>query len=103
MSTAAPIQDQTISFPLGSTTRSAYYARPEGNGPFPGVIVIHEIFGLNENIKDIARRFARAGYAALAVDLFSERNRAVCMSRLMYGMLITPLNNGNLNELKAAL
>jgi carboxymethylenebutenolidase len=103
MSTAAPIQDQTISFPFGTTTRGAYYARPQGSGPFPGVVVIHEIFGLNENIKDIARRFAREGYAALAVDLFAGHNRAVCMSRLMYGMLVTPLKNSGLNELKAAL
>lgn len=103
MSTAAPIQDQIISFPLGTTMRSAYYARPEGTGPFPGVIVIHEIFGLNENIKDIARRFARVGYAALAVDLFAGGNRAMCMSRVMAGMLVSPLNNGGLNELKAAL
>jgi carboxymethylenebutenolidase len=104
MSTAAaPIHDQTVTFPFGKTMRSAYYARPEGTGPFPGVVIIHEIFGLNENIKDIARRFARKGYAALAVDLFANRNRALCMSRVMYGMLVTPLKNSGLNELKAAL
>ncbi len=103
MSTAAAIQDQATNFPFGPTTRSAYYARPHGSGPFPGVVVIHEIYGLNENIKDIARRFAREGYAALAVDLFAGRNRALCMARLMYGMLVTPLKNGGLNELKAAL
>ncbi|HLW02202.1 MAG TPA: dienelactone hydrolase family protein [Ktedonobacterales bacterium] len=103
MSTAAPIQDQMILFPFRETMRSAYYARPDGAGPFPGVVVIHEAYGLNENIKDIARRFAREGYAALAVDLFAGHNRAACMSRLMYGMLVTPLKNGGLNELKAAL
>src|SRR5579885_1065833 len=103
MSTAAAIQDQATNFPFGPTTRSAYYARPHGSGPFPGVVVIHEIYGLNENIKDIARRFAREGYAALAVDLFAGHNRALCMARLMYGMLVTPLKNGGLNELKAAL
>src|SRR5215469_266424 len=103
MSTAAPIHDQTIGFPFGTTTRSAYYARPEGAGPFPGVVVIHEAYGLNENIKDIARRFAREGYAALAVDLFAGHNRVACMSRLMYSMLVTPLKNNGLNELKAAL
>ncbi len=103
MSTAASIFDQTVNFPFGAATRSAYFARPEGAGPFPGVVVIHEIFGLNENIKAIARRFARDGYAALAVDLFAGRNRAVCMTRIMYGMLISPLKNSSLNELKAAL
>lgn len=44
----------------------AYFAQPEGKGPFPAVLVIFEAFGLNENIKDLTRRFAEAGYAALA-------------------------------------
>ena len=47
----------------------AYLVQPEGNGPFPGVVVIHEILGLNDNMRDIARRFADQGYVALAVDL----------------------------------
>src|SRR6266571_3068336 len=48
-------------------TAPAFLALPEGRGPFPGVVVIHELFGLNENIRDITRRFAENGYAALAV------------------------------------
>jgi dienelactone hydrolase len=51
------------------------------------VVVIHEAFGLNENIRDVARRFAAHGYAAFAVDLFAGRNRAVCTARFMGGML----------------
>lgn len=39
-------------------------------GRFPGLVVIHEIYGLNENIKEIARRLAGEGYVALAVDLY---------------------------------
>ncbi len=81
----------------------AYFALPEGGGPFPGVIVIHEIFGLNENIKDIAHRFAAEGYAALAVDLFSTAGRVMCMARIMHGMLIRPVNNGVVGDLRAAL
>jgi carboxymethylenebutenolidase len=99
----APIHDETITFAFGTTSRSGYFARPEGAGPFPGVIVIHEIYGLNENIKSIARRFAEQGYAALAVDLFAARNRALCMARVMSAMLLTPLKNGSLDELRAAL
>ena len=96
-------QAQSVSFNFGSVQRPVYLARPDGDGPFPGVVVIHEIFGLNENIKDIANRFANEGYVALAVDLFAERNRAICMFRIMGGMLFSSLNNGSLNELKAAL
>jgi len=58
-----------------------YLATPDGEGPHPGVVVIHEAYGLNDNIKGITRRLANAGYVALAVDLFSDRNRAVCMAR----------------------
>lgn len=90
-------------FQSGKETLDAYYACPDGAGPFPGVLVIHEIFGLNDNIKDIARRFADQGYAALAVDMFSHRNRAVCMVRFFVGMTTNSLNNGGVQDLKAAL
>jgi len=94
---------QTISFPSGAAQLAGYLARPEGSGPFPGVIVIHEAFGLNENIKDISRRFAGEGYAALGVDLFYGRNRAVCMFRFMGGMLFNSLEHQGIHDLKAAL
>jgi carboxymethylenebutenolidase len=48
----------------------AYLATPPGNGPWPAVLVIQEAFGLNEHIKDVARRVAAEGYVALAPDLF---------------------------------
>jgi carboxymethylenebutenolidase len=94
---------QSVSFPFGTTQLEGYLARPDGDGPFPGVVVIHEIFGLNENIKDIARRFVGAGYFALAVDLFAGRNRAVCMFRFMGEQLFKPLDNNSIHELKTAL
>lgn len=97
------ILDQAITFPFGAASRPAYFARPDGSGPFPGVVVIHEIYGLNDNIRDIARRFARQGYAALAVDLFGGRNRTLCMFRIMGTQLFSPLDNNGIGELKAAL
>ncbi len=47
-----------------------YYARPEGKGPFPGVLIVSEIFGLHEHIRDLCRRMAKIGYAAVAPDYF---------------------------------
>ena len=79
-----------------------FLAKPEGIGPFPGVIVIHEIFGLNDNIRQISREFAGQGYVALAVDLFSNRNRALCMMQIFYGMMFRPLNNSMLDDLNSA-
>lgn len=50
---------------------SGYLARPRtSSGPFPAVVLIHEWWGLNDNIRAMARRFADAGYVALAVDLY---------------------------------
>ena len=80
-----------------------YLATPGGRGPHPGVVVIHEAYGLNENIKDITRRFAEAGYVALAVDLFTDRNRAVCMARYMGAMLLGSVNRYGIDDLKAGL
>ena len=100
---ATPIRDELVTFPFGDDVRNAYYARPKGDGPFPGIVVIHEAFGLNDNMRDIARRFAREGYAALAVDLFAGRSRALCMFRLLSSQLLSPLNNSAQRELKAAL
>jgi len=81
----------------------SFLALPEGAGPFPGLIVIHETAGLNDNIRDISRRFAEQGYAALAVDLFFKRNRMLCMLQIFHGMLIRPLNNPVLSDLKSAV
>jgi len=50
----------------------AYYARPAGVGPFPVVLVIEEIFGVHEYIKDVCRRFAKLGYLAVAPELYAR-------------------------------
>ena len=92
-----------VSFQSGDQRLEAYLARPEGEGPFPGVVVIHEALGLNDNIKDISQRFADEGYVDLAVDLFANRNRAVCMARIIGGMLRGSPDRFGVPDLKAAL
>ena len=67
------------------------------------MVIIHEAYGLNDHIKDVARRFAGEGYAALAVDLFGGRNRAVCMARFMAGMLRGSVDRFGVADLKLAL
>lgn len=80
-----------------------FLVMPDGPGPHPGVVVIHEAYGLNDDIRRITRRLAEAGYAALAVDLFTGRNRAICMARYMAGMLGGSVNRYGIDDLKAAL
>lgn len=50
-----------------------YLAKPEGEGPFPVVLVVQEIFGVHEHIKDVCRRFAQEGYLALAPEMFHRQ------------------------------
>jgi carboxymethylenebutenolidase len=66
---------------------SAELFMPSGEGPHPGVVVLHESFGLNDDIRRIAGRFAAAGYAALAPALYSHGKRLVCLSRVMVDMV----------------
>jgi carboxymethylenebutenolidase len=65
------ITTEWVSIEVGDGTKmEAYVARPAGDGPHPGLLVIQEIFGVNAHIRDIAERFAREGYVALAPDVF---------------------------------
>ncbi|HXG42333.1 MAG TPA: dienelactone hydrolase family protein [Dehalococcoidia bacterium] len=61
---------EMVRFPANGEEMPGYLARPEGGGPFPGVIVVQEWWGIDEHIQDVCRRFAREGYVALAPDLY---------------------------------
>lgn len=54
----------------------AYVARPRGGKPAPVIVVVHEVFGVHEWVKDMCRRFAKAGYYAIAPDLFARHGDA---------------------------
>ncbi|MCI0372117.1 MAG: dienelactone hydrolase family protein [candidate division NC10 bacterium] len=85
---AGPVSAQVITTPSeglitadhqvksGADNIPVYEARPAGAGRHPVIIVIHEIFGVHEHIRDVARRFAREGYVALAPELFSREGVA---------------------------
>src|SRR5690348_5466299 len=82
---------------------TAHLALPDRPGPHPGLVVIHEAYGLNGDIRRVADRFAGAGYVALAVDLFANRNRALCMARFFSGMLRGSTDSYGLADLRATL
>ncbi|MSQ61485.1 MAG: dienelactone hydrolase family protein [Dehalococcoidia bacterium] len=56
----------------GGDEIEAYYARPLGAGPYPGVVVIHHMPGWDEWTREVARKFAQHGYAAIAPHLYSR-------------------------------
>lgn len=70
----------------GSPALGGYLATPAGEGPFPGVVMIHEAFGLTEQTRRHADRLARAGYLTLAVDLFSDGGARRCLVSTMRSM-----------------
>ena len=72
--TAAPgsVVGKEITFQSGDTTLKAYFAQPTNGTPKAGILVIHEIWGLTDHIRDVTRRFAAQGYYALAPDFFTR-------------------------------
>lgn len=66
-----------VAVPAEGIAMRAFLARPDTAKPGPAVIVVHEWWGLNDHIKDVAQRFAREGYAALAPDLYSRGGNKV--------------------------
>jgi carboxymethylenebutenolidase len=85
------VRGENIEFKSGGDTITGYLARPSQSGNYPGVVVIHEAFGLVEHIRDIARRFANIGYNALAPDLYarkggpSDPNNMATVMPVMFG------------------
>lgn len=69
-----------VTVPVGDFKMPAYAARPAGKKNAPVVLVISEIFGVHEHIADVARRFAKQGYMAVAPDLFVRQGDAKAVS-----------------------
>lgn len=69
-----------VGIPVEDGKIPAYRAVPKGNGPFPIVLVIEEIFGVHDYIKDICRRLAKAGYCAVAPELYARQGDLSKMS-----------------------
>jgi carboxymethylenebutenolidase len=65
-----------VSIPVGDFKLPAYRAAPAGVANAPVVLVVSEIFGVHEHIADVARRFAKAGYFAIAPELFVRQGDA---------------------------
>src|SRR5438067_13929301 len=68
----ASLVHEDVTFNSGGKRVEAFLCHPKTTAKRGGVIVIHEIFGLNDHIRDIACRLARAGYDGMAVDFFTR-------------------------------
>jgi carboxymethylenebutenolidase len=70
MSAAAIVKEKIELAVADGTRMAAYVARPERDGPHPGLLVFQEAFGVNHHIRDVCERFAAEGYVAMAPELF---------------------------------
>lgn len=70
---SAGLEAGEVKIPVKDGAIPAYRAMPGKGGPFPVVLVVQEIFGVHEHIKDICRRFAKLGYLAIAPELYARQ------------------------------
>ena len=62
-----------VKIPTSGGDIPAYRAMPKSGGPFPVVLVVQEIFGVHEHIKDVCRRLAKLGYLAIAPEMYARQ------------------------------
>lgn len=100
LGTAPPPRGETSNYDPADPAAAGYLVTPEGAGPHPAIILIHEWDGLNDRVRQVADALADEGYVALAADLYSgrtgsnpEENRAlVTEARANPAALIANLN-----------
>ncbi len=83
------VHGEMITFPNGGDEIMGYLAMPAAAGVYPAILVCHENRGLNAHIEDVARRLAKNGYVALAVDLLSREGGTAANDRDAVPALLT--------------
>jgi len=85
------VATREVSFKGEACEINAFVAAPEGGGTHPVVIVVQEWWGLNDHIRDVAQRFAREGYFAIAPDLYSRQGHKFASDPNTAGQLMSGL------------
>ena len=96
------ISSDSVSFDGPASPMLGYVAQPAAPGEYPAIVVIHEIFGLNDHIRDIARRLAKAGYVAIAPDLASRSGGTEKSENIIQELIASPIEE-NLADLNAVV
>jgi len=77
-----------VKIPVKDGSIPSYRAMPDTGGPFPAILVVQEVFGVHEHIKDICRRLAKAGYLAVAPALYAREGDVARMSDMKQVMQV---------------
>lgn len=95
-----------VEIPVSDGKIPAYFARPAKPGRYPVVLVIHEAFGVHEHIQDVCRRYAHAGYLAIAPELFVRQGNPAGYTDVgqIYNDIISKVSDDQVNaDLDATL
>lgn len=101
---AAGMASETIQYASDGASLPAFLAHPTGTtAQLPGVLILHEWWGLTDHTKDVARRFAQEGFAALAPDLYARQGSKVTQDPQEAGKLMSGVSSqAILRDLNAA-
>ena len=100
------IDSGEVRIPVSGGTIPAYRAMPASGGPFPTVLVVQEIFGVHEHIRDVCRRLAKLGYFAVAPELFARQGDVSKMTdyKEIFAQVVSKVPDaGVLSDLDAAV
>ncbi len=98
------LNDLTVQYQSDEVTMTAYLVKPEGTSNAPAIIVIQEWWGMNDHIKDVARRLAKHGYVAIAPDMYSRFGNTITTDADEAGRLMTTLQQEDgLKDLNATV
>ncbi len=101
---ADKLTESMVQYPSEGVTVRAYMVQPQAKGPRPALIVVQEWWGLNDHMKDVARRYAREGYLAIAPDLYSRLGNKITADPNEAGKLMNTLKQEDgLKDLNATV
>jgi len=101
---ADQLNHKMVEYPGDGVTIKAYLAGPQTKDKRPAVIVVQEWWGLTDLIKDVAQRYAREGYVAIAPDLYSRLGHKVTTDPSVAGQLMNSLKQEDgLKDLNASV
>jgi len=95
-----------VKIPAGGVDLPAYRAMPAQGGPFPTVLVIHEVFGVHEYIKDVCRRLAHEGYLAIAPELYARQgdlSKMTDVNKIITDVILQAPDDRKMSDLDSAL